>query len=78
MVKYPTELVLNILQFIQNMKIGKVPTRLTEQLGYVRDNSTTTTMATTTSMQRLIFFKLLRLFNALPEFVKGRNKFYFI
>ena len=31
------KLVVNTLPFIQKMKIGKAPTYLIEQLGYVRD-----------------------------------------
>lgn len=37
MCKYPIEIGPNNLQFIRQMKLGKAPTYLSEQLGYVRD-----------------------------------------
>ena len=52
--------------------MGKVPTYLTEQLGYVRDVQP---MATTTSMQFSLFSKGLKLFNVLPEFIKVETNF---
>ena len=61
-------LVLNTLQFIQKIKIGKSPTYLTEQLGYVRDvqlyhlrntENFRLPMATTASMQRSLFSNYL-------------------
>ena len=57
----PVQLMLDSLQFIKKMKVGKGAAYLTEQLGYVRDNQPyhprntgdfRLPMATTTSMQR--------------------------
>lgn len=72
-------LALNTLNFVQKMKMGNAPDYLIGQLNYVGEmqpynlrnaEDFRLQRVTTTAMQRSLFFKGLKLYNMLPNYIK--------